>query len=104
GHAMSEQGSPVENGGSEVSGPGGHELSTGQKLGIVALIGILVLGVIWFNALMRKTPSAADKPVVASSGPGLKYTPPPTDKVPASDALPLPAAASMPAGTGTPAE
>jgi type IV secretion system protein VirB10 len=91
---MSEHGSPVENSGSDVSGPKGRELNTGQKLGLVALIGVVALGFIWFNFLLRKNAPVAEKSVVAASGPGLKYTPPPADKTPSSDALPLPAAAS----------
>jgi type IV secretion system protein VirB10 len=91
---MSEHGSPVENSTSDVSGPKGQELNTGQKLGLVALIGVVALGFIWFNFLLRKNPPPAVKPAMAASGPGLKYTPPPADKVPSGDALPLPAAAS----------
>jgi type IV secretion system protein VirB10 len=88
---MSEQGSPVESGSSDVSGPKGRELSAGQRAGLVALVGVLVLGFIWFSYLMRKNAPPATKPVVAASGTGLQYTPPPPDKTPASDALPLPA-------------
>ena len=91
---MSEHSSPVENSGSDVSGPKGRELNTGQKLGLVALIGVVALGFIWFNFLLRKNAPLAEKSVVAASGPGLKYTPPPADKTLSSDALPLPAAAS----------
>jgi type IV secretion system protein VirB10 len=91
---MSEHGSPVENSSSDVSGPKGRELNTGQKLGLVALIAVVALGFIWFNFLLRKNAPLVAKPVMAASGPGLKYTPPPADKMPSSDALPLPAAAS----------
>jgi type IV secretion system protein VirB10 len=90
---MSEHGSPVENSSSDVSGPKGRELNTGQKFGLIALIGVVALGFIWFNFLLRKNAPLA-KPVMAASGPGLKYTPPPADKTPANDTLPLPAAAS----------
>jgi type IV secretion system protein VirB10 len=96
---MSEHGSPVENSSSDVAGPKGRELSTGQKLGIVALIGVVALGFIWFNFLLRKNAPAAEKPLMAASGPGLKYTPPPADKTPTSDALPLPASAASAADT-----
>ena len=91
---MSEHGSPVENSGSDVSGPKGRELNTGQKLGLVALIAVVALGFIWFNFLLRKNVPSVEKPVIAASGPGLKYSPPPADKTPSSDALPLPAPAS----------
>jgi type IV secretion system protein VirB10 len=91
---MSERGSPVEDGGSDVSGPKGRELSAGQKLGLVALIGVVALGFIWFNFLLRKNAPPAERPAVATAGPGLKYTPPPADKAPSTDALPLPASAS----------
>jgi type IV secretion system protein VirB10 len=90
---MSEHGSPVENSGSDVSGRKGRELNTGQKFGLIALIGVVALGFIWFNFLLRKNAPLA-KPVMAASGPGLKYTPPPADKTPANDTLPLPSAAS----------
>jgi type IV secretion system protein VirB10 len=92
---MSEHGSPVENSGSDVAGPKGRELNTGQKLGLVALIGVVALGFIWFNFLLRKNAPLAVKPVIAASGPGLKYTPPPADKTPSSDSLPLPAASTL---------
>jgi type IV secretion system protein VirB10 len=88
---MSEHGSPVENSGSEVSGPKGRELSAGQKVGLVALVGVAVLGFIWFSFLLRKNAPPAEKPALAASGSGLKYNPPPPDKTPSSDALPLPA-------------
>jgi type IV secretion system protein VirB10 len=91
---MSEHGSPVENSNSDVAGPKGRELNTGQKLGLVALIGVVALGFIWFNFQLRNNAPAAERPAIAASGPGLKYTPPPADKTPSSDALPLPAAAS----------
>lgn len=91
---MSERGSPIEDGGSDVSGPKGRELTTGQKFGLIALIGVVALGFIWFNFLLRKNAPAAEKPAVASSGPGLKYTPPPAEKTASTDALPLPATAS----------
>jgi type IV secretion system protein VirB10 len=91
---MSEHGSPVEDSGSDVAGPKGRELSTGQKLGLVALIGVVALGFIWFNFLLRKNAPVTEKPAIAASGPGLKYTPPPADKTPSGDTLPLPAAAS----------
>lgn len=41
---MSEHGSPVEDGSSDVSGPKGRQLSAGQRAGLVALVGVLVLG------------------------------------------------------------
>jgi type IV secretion system protein VirB10 len=88
---MSEHGSPVEDGSSDVSGPKGRELSAGQRAGLVALVGVLVLGFIWFSFLMRKNAPVAEKPALAASGTGLQYTPPPPDKAPTSDALPLPA-------------
>jgi type IV secretion system protein VirB10 len=91
---MSERGSPIEDGASDVSGPKGRELTTGQKFGLIALIGVVALGFIWFNFLLRKNAPAAEKPALASTGPGLKYTPPPADKLASTDALPLPASAS----------
>ncbi len=71
---MSEHGSPVESGSSDVSGPKGRELSAGQRVGLVALVGVLVLGFIWFSFLMRKNAPAAEKLKVAASGTGLQYT------------------------------
>ncbi len=43
--------SPVEDGRSPVAGTARRELSIGTKLGFLALIGVLGLGFIWFNAL-----------------------------------------------------
>ena len=43
--------SPVEDGRSPVAGTARRELTTGTKLGILALVAVLGLGFIWFNAL-----------------------------------------------------
>ena len=43
--------SPVEDGRSPVAGTPRRELTTGTKLGILALVAVLGLGFIWFNAL-----------------------------------------------------
>ncbi|MDE2240654.1 MAG: hypothetical protein KGJ73_12105, partial [Rhodospirillales bacterium] len=51
-HTASQAGaSPVEDGRSPVAGTARRELSIGTKLGLLALIGVLGLGFIWFNAL-----------------------------------------------------
>ncbi len=43
--------SPVEDGSSPVAGTARRELTTGTKLGLLALVAVLGLGFIWFNAL-----------------------------------------------------
>lgn len=83
--------SPVEDGSSDVAGPKGRNLTNGQKLGLIAMIGVVALGFIWFNAMLKSHAPATAKPAVAANGPGLRYTPPPAEKSAAPDALPLPA-------------
>lgn len=92
---MSESGrpSPVEHGGSEVSGPQRRALSTRDKLLIAGVVTVAALGFIWFNAAIKqKAPLPVQTAAVA--GGGQQYTPPPNiQPVKATDAsLPMPAA------------
>ena len=89
---MSDHQSPVEQSASEVAGARGKELTLRQKLGIAFLLGIVTLGVIWFNALVGRHAAAPETSNVTAAGIGQKYTPPPAIPVKAEAAdLPLPA-------------
>lgn len=105
---MSDHQSPVEQSASDVSGPRGKELTLRQKLTIAFLLGIVALGVVWFNALVGRHAPAPEKSNVTAAGIGQKYTPPPVipAKATATD-LPLPAdstaaAAAMPQTNANP--
>jgi type IV secretion system protein VirB10 len=87
---MSEPHSPVEDASSDVSGPRGRDLTTRQKFGLAALVAVVALGFVWFNAMLKKHAPAPATVAVAAAGPGAKYTPPPSPASPASDTLPLP--------------
>ncbi len=94
--------SAVEHSISEVAGPKRRELTTGQKLGLAALIGTVALALIWFNALLTHHAPRPEKPDPPSVSAGQHYTPPPPlPTTPA--ALPLPATGSDPSLPGTPA-
>lgn len=89
---MSDHQSPVEQSTSEVAGPRGKELTLRQKLAIATLLGIVALGVIWFNALLKRHAPEPQRANVTAAGSGQKYTPPPVIPVKAEAAeLPLPA-------------
>lgn len=93
--------SPVEQGASDVSGPRGKELTLGQKLAIATLMGVVALGVIWFNALLKRHAPQPEKASITTAGTGQKYTPPPLIPVKAEATdLPLPAA-NTPDATAT---
>ncbi len=93
--------SPVEQGASDVAGPRGKELTLRQKLAIATLLGIVALGVIWFNALLKSHAPQPEKTNITAAGSGQKYNPPPVIPVKAEGTdLPLPAAgASDPSAT-----
>ncbi len=89
--------SPIEDGRSAVGGPPRREMGTGAKFGFLALVGVVVLGFIWFNALYshraKTQPTAAQ---TAYGGGGEAYIPAPTvQATPAPQAtLPQPAAST----------
>lgn len=90
---MSEQNtpSPIEDGRSAVAGVRGKELSLGTKFGILTLMGVVLLGFVWFNALYsHKGKQTQIQATVYGQG-GEVYMPPPSvapKSAPA--ALPLP--------------
>ncbi|MFT2095092.1 type IV secretion system protein VirB10 [Acidiphilium sp.] len=88
--------SPVEDGRSPVAGNARRELTAGTKLGILALMAILGLGFIWFNALFSH--KHANEKTVASAayanGGEVFSAPPVTSLKPAAPTLPEPAPAN----------
>jgi type IV secretion system protein VirB10 len=79
---------PIEDGRSPVGGPPRREMATGTKFGIMGLVGVVVLGFIWFNALYSHR--AKTQPAVAQTAYGSggdQYVPAPA--VPASHPLSL---------------
>ena len=88
--------SPVEDGRSPVAGNARRELSTGTKLGLLALIAILGLGFIWFNALFshKRAANQNTAPATYTVG-GEVFNAPPNGPVkPTAQALPEPAPAN----------
>ena len=87
--------SPVEDGRSPVAGNPRRELSAGTKLGILALMAVLGLGFIWFNALFSHTRAdqQAAPPATYTNGGEAFSEPPVTAVKPSAPALPDPAPA-----------
>lgn len=85
--------SPVEDGRSPVAGTPRRELTTGTKLGILALIGVLGLGFIWFNALFSQKRADQQKiiPAAYTNGGEVFNGPPDSAMKPAMQNLPVPA-------------
>lgn len=88
--------SPIDDGRSPVAGAPSRERSIGTKFGIMVLIGVVVLGFIWFNALYSHR--AATQPVGAATAygnGGEPYIQPPAAvPAPATSNLPQPSQAS----------
>ncbi len=97
---MSENGSPTEDGRSPVGGVPRREMGTGTKFGMMVLVGVVVLGFVWFNALYSHRASTQPKTVATAYGNGgEQYIPPaaiPATPAPVPSSLPQPAAASTP--------
>ena len=85
--------SPVEDGRSPVAGNSRRELSTGTKLGILALMAVLGLGFIWFNALFshKRADQQNTTPVAYTNGGEVFSAPPATSAKLAAPTLPDPA-------------
>ncbi|MDE2239706.1 MAG: type IV secretion system protein VirB10 [Rhodospirillales bacterium] len=82
--------SPVEDGRSPVAGTPRRELTTGTKLGILALVAVLGLGFIWFNALFSHKRADQQKiiPAAYTSGGEVFNGPPDSAMKPAAENLP----------------
>ncbi len=85
--------SPVEDGRSPVAGTPRRELTTGTKLGILALVAVLGLGFIWFNALFSHKRADQQKiiPAAYTNGGEVFNGPPDAAIKPAAQNLPAPA-------------
>ncbi|OYV41675.1 MAG: hypothetical protein B7Z75_14830 [Acidocella sp. 20-57-95] len=85
--------SPVEDGRSPVAGTPRRELTTGTKLGILALVAVLGLGFIWFNALFshKRTDQQKIIPAAYTNGGEVFNGPPDAAMKPAAQNLPAPA-------------
>ncbi|OYY05526.1 MAG: hypothetical protein B7Y73_01415 [Acidocella sp. 35-58-6] len=85
--------SPVEDGRSPVAGTPRRELTTGTKLGILALVAVLGLGFIWFNALFSHKRADQQKIIPAAyTNEGEVFNGPPDSAMkPAAQNLPAPA-------------
>ena len=84
--------SPVEDGRSPVAGTARRELSIGTKLGLLALIGVLGLGFIWFNALFshKRAVGRGAVPALYTSGGEVFAAPPAQATKPVVQTLPTP--------------
>ncbi|WP_234730056.1 type IV secretion system protein VirB10 [Acidocella facilis] len=85
--------SPVEDGRSPVAGTPRRELTTGTKLGILALVAVLGLGFIWFNALFSHKRADQQKiiPAAYTNGGEVFNGPPDAAMKPVAQKLPAPA-------------
>lgn len=85
--------SPVEDGRSPVAGTPRRELTTGTKLGILALVAVLGLGFIWFNALFSHKRADQQKmiPAAYTNGGEVFNGPPNSAMKPVAQNLPAPA-------------
>ncbi len=85
--------SPVEDGRSPVAGTPRRELTTGTKLGILALVAVLGLGFIWFNALFshKRADRQAATQATYNNGGEAFYAPPEAAAKPVTQILPAPA-------------
>ena len=90
--------SPVEDGRSPVAGAARRELSIGTKLGLLALIGVLGLGFIWFNALFshKRGEGGGAAPALYTNGGEVFAAPPAKTAKPAVQTLPAPTDAQAP--------
>jgi type IV secretion system protein VirB10 len=90
--------SPVEDGRSPVAGAARRELSIGTKLGLLALIGVLGLGFIWFNALFshKRAEGGRAAPALYTNGGEVFAAPPAQAAKPAVQTLPAPTNAQAP--------
>ena len=77
--------SPVEDGRSPVAGTARRELTTGTKLGILALVAVLGLGFVWFNALFshKRADQQADISATYTNGGEVFNAPPESAMKPA---------------------
>ncbi len=92
-------GSPVEDGRSAVAGPNRREISLGTKFGLMALIGVVALGFIWFNALYSHKAKQAQAIAPTYAGGGEGFIPPPQSSTKQPIAVPLPTPAATPAAS-----
>ncbi|OYV41481.1 MAG: hypothetical protein B7Z75_14930, partial [Acidocella sp. 20-57-95] len=85
--------SPVEDGRSPVAGTPRRELTTSTKLSILALVAVLGLGFIWFNALFSHKRADQQKiiPAAYTNGGEVFNGPPDAAMKPAAQNLPTPA-------------
>ncbi|WP_234731226.1 type IV secretion system protein VirB10 [Acidocella facilis] len=90
--------SPVEDGRSPVAGAARRELSIGTKLGLLALIGVLGLGFIWFNALFshKRAEGGGTSQALYTNGGEVFAGPPAQAAKPVVQALPAPTDAQAP--------
>jgi type IV secretion system protein VirB10 len=90
-------GSPVDDGRSAVAGNNQPRLSRGAGFGVLGLVGVIVLGYVWFNAFYsHRAKQAATAPVYA--GGGESFLPPPTAEKPVTPVV-LPTPAPAPASS-----
>ncbi|MGE4482947.1 type IV secretion system protein VirB10 [Acidocella sp.] len=94
--------SPADNGRSPVAGAPRRELSTGTKLGLIVLMGVIILGYIWFNALYshhRADDRQQAAPGVYGMG-GENFNAPPALPLKSEPSIPMPAPAPQTASFG----
>jgi len=94
---------PIDDGRSAVAGTGRQSMTMGTKIALLALVGVVAMAFIWFNALYsHRAKKEQQAQQAAYTGGGEQYIPPPASIAPKQAALPMPTAAATP--TFLPAE
>lgn len=90
--------SPVDDGRSPVAGAPRRELSIGTKLGLMGLMGAIVLGFVWFNALYshRKTNGQQNQSPALYAGNGENFNAPPASPAKPTPQIALPQPSTQP--------
>ena len=84
--------SPADDGRSPVAGAPRRELSTGSKLGLLVLMGVVILCFIWFNALFnhRKADSRTQEATGLYASGGEDFNAPPAAPIKMQPPIPMP--------------
>lgn len=94
---------PVDDGRSAVAGTGRQSMTMGTKIALLALVGVVAMAFVWFNALYsHRAKKEQQAQQAAYTGGGEQYTPPPAPAPAKPAALPMPTPAATP--TFLPAE
>jgi type IV secretion system protein VirB10 len=87
----------IDEGRSPVAGTGRQNMTMGTKIALLALVGVVALGFVWFNALYSHRAKKQEQAQQAAyTGGGEQYNPPPAPAASKATALPEPTAKATP--------